>query len=124
MNRDMDLIRRIVLATSDLAPRQELSCLDGVTPEEFAAHAVWLEEAGLIKARITTFISGEPPDVEIERLTWDGCEFADSVRSETLWKKAKEQVIKPSASFSFGVLRDWLKAEIQQGFPTLRSVGN
>lgn len=22
------------------------------------------------------------------------------------------------------VLRDWLKAEIQQGFPTLRSVGN
>jgi len=52
-------------------------------------------------------------------LSW-GCEFVDAVRSDTLWNKAKDNIIKPASSFSFGVLRDWLKAEIAQGFPTTR----
>jgi len=58
-------------------------------------------------------------DMDIVRLTWEGCDFADAVRSDTLWKKAKEMVIKPTASFTFGLLKDWLKSEIAQGLPTL-----
>lgn len=33
--------------------------------------------------------------------------------------RRKSNVIKPTASFTFDVLRDWLKTEITQGLPTL-----
>lgn len=120
MKRDMDVIRQIALETSKLKYGEVLESLDGVEPVTFAMHAIWMKEAGLITASIQEFLSGEPPDAHIFRLTWDGCEFADSVRSDTLWRKAKESVIKPSTSFTFGLLKEWLSTEIREGFPTLR----
>ena len=122
MKRDMDLIRRITLATDELPPGKWLEEIEGVDPMVFAGHATWMEEAGLIKATITEYLDGGAA-VAVKRLTWDGCEFADSIRSDTVWNKAKESVIKPASSFTFGILRDWLKAEIQQGLPTLRTIG-
>jgi len=117
MKRDMDLIRRITLAASELPPDKSLRGIDGVDDVLFARHAIWMQEAGLVKAATD---DSDEPFAAIFRLTWDGCEFADSVRSDTLWRKAKENVLRPSMSFTFGVLREWLKAEIQQGLPTLR----
>ncbi|MCY1562785.1 hypothetical protein D9M68_1002340 [compost metagenome] len=52
-------------------------------------------------------------------MTWAGCEFADAIRNDTLWNKAKDKVIKPGMSFTFEVLTTWLKAEIQHGLPSL-----
>jgi hypothetical protein len=118
MNRDMDLIRRIALAAADAPHGTILQSLNGVDEADFSLHVEWMEEAGLVKAYIGESMAG-PKSAAIFRLTWDGCEFVDAVRSETLWKKAKTNVIKPGMSFTFGVLRDWLKAEIAQGLPTL-----
>lgn len=118
MKRDMDLIRRIALAVADAPHGIITQSLEGVSDSDFSLHAEWMQEAGLIKASVSQGLSG-PSTVFIFRLTWDGCEFVDAVRSDTLWKKAKENVIEPGMSFTFGVLRDWLKTEIQQGFPTL-----
>lgn len=119
MNRDMDIVRRIALETAELPPNMVLTSLDGIDQGVFAQHAIWMEEAGLIAAAIQTFHSGETPAVRISRLTWAGCDFADAARNDTLWAKAKEVVIKPTASFTFGLLKDWLVAEVKQGFPTL-----
>jgi len=119
MKRDMDLIRRMALAIAELPHDEPLTGLEGVDARDFVLHAVWMQEAGLIDAEVQESL-GAPPFVWIHRLTWDGCEFADAVRDETLWDKAKEKVIKPASSFSFGVLRDWLKAELLNGLPTLR----
>lgn len=121
MQRDMDLIRRIALATTSLESGEALEELDGVDPASFAMHVIWMEEAGLVRA-----ITQEPLGADDEpygvvlRLTWAGCEFADAVRSDTLWKKARDKVLMPSGSWTFGVLLDWLKAEIREGLPTLR----
>lgn len=122
MKRDMDLIRRIVLAVEDLPHRETLDKLEGVDPDDFALHAEWLAEAGLIKATINSSLSGTTAAF-IHRLTWDGCEFASSVRSDTLWKKAKESVLKPTGSFTFSILREWVANEIIEGFPALRGEG-
>lgn len=119
MKRDMDLIRRIALETADLSYGETLDGLDGVSSEEFFLHVVWMQEANLVQATADTFFDNTP-FAKVERLTWDGCEFADAVRSDTIWKKAKETVLKPATSFTFSVLREWLKTEIQQGLPTLR----
>ncbi len=32
-------------------------------------------------------------------------------------------VLKPAGSWTFDVLKEWLKAEITQGLPTLRGLG-
>ena len=119
MKRDMDIVRQIVLETADLQPNMLLTGLDNVDPWIFGQPVEWMAEAGLINASIHKFQSGEPPIARVQRLTWDGCDFADAVRSDTLWAKAKEMVIKPTASFTFGLLKDWIVAEVKQGFPTL-----
>lgn len=119
MKRDMDLIRRIALETAELPFGDTLSGMADVEHDVFAQHVIWMQEAGLVAAIVEEAL-GDEPFVEVHRLTWDGCEFADAVRSDTLWAKAKTSVIKPATSFTFSVLREWLKAEIQQGLPTLR----
>ena len=122
MQRDMDLIRRIVLATADLPAETALQALDGVDESEFVIHVIWLTEAGLVKA-VTSDGAINASYAHVQRLTWQGCELADAIRSDTLWAKAKTAVIKPSTSFTFDLLRDWLKAELMQGLPTLRTLG-
>ncbi|CAJ49061.1 DUF2513 domain-containing protein [Bordetella avium] len=121
MKRDMDLIRKIALAAEDLEYGTTLERLDGVSETDFFQHVQWMQEAGLVQANITQFLDGAGNAV-IFRLTWDGCEFADSVRDATIWRKAKDTVIKPTGSFTFGLLRDWLRQEIMQGLPTLRNL--
>jgi len=116
MNRDMDLIRRIALAVADLPHDKILKELEGVDERDFALHALWMQEAGLIVADLQkTTENTTPKSAWINRLTWDGCEFADAVRNDTLWNKAKATIIKPTSSFTFGVIRDWLKSEILNG---------
>lgn len=122
MKRDMDLIRRIALEAAELPYGYSLHALDGVSKEDFGQHVIWMQEAGLIKAVVQEYQSNDPPKARVLRLTWDGCEFADSVKSDTLWRKAKETVIKPTSSFTFGVIRDFLRQEILQGLPTLRGL--
>jgi len=43
-----------------------------------------------------------------------GNEFVDAMRDDTLWKKAKDSVIKPGASWTVKLLFEWLKTEIKQ----------
>lgn len=124
MKRDMDLIRQIVLATADLEYGAILTELPDVAPEVFATHVAWMDEAGLVKATHKEGGGGSMATfAAVFRLTWDGCEFADAVRSDTLWSKAKSNILKPGISFTFDVLKDWLKSEITQGLPTIRTLG-
>lgn len=125
MKRDMDLIRGIALQVADMEYGYVLSGMEdeGIDAATFGMHAIWMREAGLITAAIQEYQSGEPPSVQIARLTWDGCEFVDAIRDDTMWLKAKTNVLKPGMSFTFDVLKDWLKTEITQGLPTIRAMG-
>ncbi len=117
----MDLARRILLATAQQQHGDDLMGLPDVDGEDFALHVIWLQEAGLVKALVSETIG--PTHAYVQRLTWAGCDFVDAIQDDTLWAKAKAKVMKPAASFTFDVLKDWLKAEIAQGLPTLRTLG-
>lgn len=121
MKRDMDLARRILLAAAQQSHGEDLTELPGVENEDFALHVIWLEEAGLIKALVSETTG--PTHAYVQRLTWSGCDFVDAIQDDTLWSKAKAKVMKPAASFTFDILKDWLKTEIMQGLPTLRAPG-
>ncbi len=120
MKRDMDIVRRIALETAAMPFGAMLTGLDGESHDAFVAHVEWMTEAGLIVSLVHSQLSGDVGTACVLRLTWQGCEFVDAVGSDTLWEKAKRTVIRPSASWSFELLKDWLKAELREGFPTLR----
>ncbi|NMQ05282.1 DUF2513 domain-containing protein [Candidatus Accumulibacter phosphatis] len=121
MHRDMDIIRKIVLAVRD-AQAEYVNSVEGLPQEDFAFHAQLLEEAGLVAAAI----QGEGKRIArvavIYRLTWAGQDFADSIRDDTLWSKAKKTILKPSASWTFGILLEYLKFEIKRTVPGLDQI--
>lgn len=111
MKRDMDLIRKIVLEVRNATG--PVNVIEDVDTDTFAEHALLLQEAGLIEASIKVN-QHRPVAVVIWRLTWAGHDFAQSIVDDTLWRKAKENVIKPMASWTFSILVDYLKGEISR----------
>lgn len=121
MQRDMDVLRQILLAL-DSEGKVLLTGLDGMDKDVFCFHAQLLIEAGLAEGTLGAKNKGYPASAQLWRLTWEGYDFASTIREDTLWKKAKDVILKPSASWSFSVLRAYLKAEIIRKVPGLEEV--
>ena len=105
MKRDMDLARAILLAledSPDVAGGQAIT-VDGVSDLEVSYHVKLLHDAGLIEA----FDFSDQSDFKWvpQRLTWDGHEFLEAARSETIWIKAKQLVTDRVGGISFDVLK-------------------
>ena len=90
MQRDMDLIRKILItveeATSTLGTIEVK--IDGYTEQQIAYHVALLREAGLLHAVDLSSKSGLR--FLPTRLTWEGHEFLDAARNDSLWRKTKE----------------------------------
>jgi hypothetical protein len=114
MNRDMEAIRNIVIAIKNAT--STVDTVEGVKDDVFKFNAMLLIEAGLAKgtskqnSRTSTAI---PDVVIIHRLTWEGFDFADAIKDDTIWEKAKEIILKPTCSWTFGILLEYLKQEIK-----------
>jgi hypothetical protein len=120
MKRDFDLIRRILIEVEnkpagETIPEIRYPEYDGRTVDE---HIYLLHEAGLLKLQIISGMAGHK-QYEIIDLTWPGHDLLDAMKDDNLWIKAKEQVLKPGASFTFGLLLQWLevKAKEKLGLP-------
>jgi len=104
MQRDMDLVRAILLAIErhpdGFAP-QQLSIM-GYTPEQVGYHATLLKEAGLVEAIESTNYDDTSPMAIITRLTWQGHEFLEAARSPDIWSQAK-QLMHKAGGGSFAV---------------------
>jgi hypothetical protein len=113
MRRDMDLIREILLFTET---GQETSDNRNLSRQEVAYHFWLLKDAGYVDALIQRDEKNVPIGFHINSLTWEGHEFLDAMRDDTLWKKAKETFIKPGASWTAKLIFEWLKLELKQRF--------
>jgi hypothetical protein len=106
MKRDMDLARNILLALEEhehgYAPRTLV--IEGYTDEQIGYHAHLLHEAGLIDASDDSTRGSPSPQAIPLRLTWEGHEFLDAARSDTIWNQAKQKVAKTTGTVSFQVL--------------------
>lgn len=118
MKRDPEIIRQICLAMEAMPAGEWLIEIDGIEPEEFAQHTELLIDAGLVIASVKRMLGGHA-DVEIERLTWLGHDFAEACRSPGIWERAKKSVIAPGAAWTLDLLKEWLKAEVGKGFSAL-----
>lgn len=105
MKRDMDLIRTILLELEEADPTQgwyEIT-IPGRSEVEIAYHVRLMDEAGLIDAQDLSSNSGLV--WKAKRLTYDGHEFLDAARNDTLWNKAKDKVLSSAGTVTLEGLK-------------------
>ncbi len=110
MKRDMDLIRKLVLAIescSDGWPKEDLK-IDGYTADQIGYHAFLLVDAGLASGADVTSSGSSGPEYLLSHLTWAGHDFADACRDETIWRKAKATVRDKVGTVTFDVMKELL----------------
>jgi hypothetical protein len=102
MKRDIDLIRRILLDFENIpagsAPASWV--YEGYDEETVREHLVLLIESKLVKGQVVAAL-GCPEFPIPEKISWEGYDFLDASRDESLWTKAKSKFLNGTASFTF-----------------------
>jgi len=110
MKRDMNLIRELLLRVEDSKVELWVSNLeiDGYTDEEIAYNGYLMIDGGLAEGRQTTEHDGEggkrPVAQTLTNLTWEGHEFFDSIKNESVWKKILGHVQDKGGSAPFNAI--------------------
>jgi hypothetical protein len=110
VRRDLELIRKMVLAVEDASSGWAPHPLriDGYADARVGYHAYLLVDAGLAQGQDASTFESEGPEWYITCLTWAGHEFADASRDETRWKSAMGDVREKAGSVTLGVLTQLL----------------
>jgi hypothetical protein len=107
VKRDMELVRKILLETEEASnnPIEWIVLnIEGYEPEFVSYHVKMMAQADLIEAEDLTTIGSF--EWQPKSLRWEGHEFLDAVRNETVWAKTKEIVKSKGGSVGFEVLKE------------------
>ncbi|EDY18614.1 conserved hypothetical protein [Chthoniobacter flavus Ellin428] len=106
----MDIVRLILqwVEAGEMPPE-----LAEVSEQTRVYHFDVMVEAGLLKGHVVNGENGQAVGAAIQRLTWEGHDFLDASRDPTIWAKAKEKLLKPGLSWTFGILVEYLKHEVK-----------
>jgi len=109
MKREMDLVRKLVLAIED-SPHAFVGSLNvqGATEEQIGYHAYLLVDAGLAEGVDATDMESSGPEYQITHLTWAGHDFADACRNDDVWNKATRTISEKVGSVTFDVFKQVL----------------
>lgn len=115
MRRNLELLRKLVLAAED-APTRVLATgieIEGFTSEEVGYHSYLLVDAGLAEGTDIGTIHGFVPEWRLSHLTWAGHDFADAARDDSRWAKATAVVKEKAGTVTFDVLKQVLASLIK-----------
>ena len=118
MKRNWDLIRKILLKLEEKADiESELSSEDirGFDRHTVSYHYNILAQAGLIEIEDNSSIGDI--DYSAKSLTWQGHEFLDKIRNDSVWNKVKSTVQSKSLDLSFDVIKQVATATISAMLP-------
>lgn len=107
MQRDWEIIREILTCGEDVCGHGRM-----LQTSDFPAERIWeisyhielLNDAYLISANMFRPLAG-PPSFIVSRLTWDGHEFLDAIRSDTVWQKTKKSFVSSGISMTFDLVK-------------------
>lgn len=105
MTRDLELARRILLAVEahqEPVDNIELQ-FDGEDPERVSYHVKLLAQAGLIDAEDTSSMGHF--EWTPASLTWQGHEFLDAIRNESVWRTTKDIAADKGGALPFEVIK-------------------
>ena len=105
MKRDMELIRKILLAIEESEQTQGTIDLEmpDCEPQLVSYQIRLLAEAGLIEANDLS--TSHDFEWKPRSLTWAGHEFLDAARNDTVWNKAMSKLKEQAASAPFEIVR-------------------
>lgn len=118
MKRNWDTIRDILIRLEEMPPEKaglQLSDFSSENLHELAYHVELLIEAGLIHGQMSKTLGRGVPCFIIQRLTWEGHEFVDAIRSDTVWQKAKTSFVKEGLSMTFDLVKS-IATDIATGY--------
>ena len=105
MKRDFDLIRSILIQAEAVPAGtfpQTFNVPEGMTAQTLTEHIELMVSRGLIEGEVFSVVDGQ---FHVRKLTWEGHDFLDAARSDTVWKKAKEQLGKVGGSASLEIVK-------------------
>ena len=110
MKRDLELIRKLVLAVEDnpagFAPADIQ--IEGFTEDQIGYHSYLVVDAGLATGADVTTLESNGPEWKILHLTAAGHDFADACRDETNWRKAMGIVKMKAGSVTIDIMKQLL----------------
>ena len=105
MQRDMDLVREILLQTESAERPLDTQQFRGDwDADTVACHVELLKEAGFLDATILHG-GGRTLGARVNRLTWEGHDFLDTVRDDTTWSQTKTRIAQSVGSASLEVVK-------------------
>ena len=110
MKRDLDLIRKIVLAIEDQPTGYFINefTIEGYTPEQIGYHSYLIIDSGLAEGRDATSSIDSSPNWQLNNLTSAGHDFADAARNETTWNKATGIIKEKAGGVTLDILKQML----------------
>src|SRR4051812_26884804 len=112
MKRDMELVRGLLfLIEKQDSNHKQLKIPPEMDTEIAVYHLGIMEQAGFTKNNIK-YASNEPFLI-YSTLTWDGHDFLDSIKNDTIWTKTKEGIKSKGLELgqvSFSVLVEYAKS--------------
>ena len=107
MKRNWDTIRELLTKVEECttpADEVRLSHFPSERKAEISYHMALLIEANLVHGRISKTMGQEPHDFFAQRLTWNGHEFLDAIRNDTVWTKTKKAFRDKGMDMSFDLV--------------------
>ncbi len=112
MTRDMDLVRLILLRSAekpDPKPSRNTT-FDGYDCETVGYHICLLCQANFLDGFVPRLTNAHSyRHCMIGNLTWEGNEFLDAAKNDSLWNKAKRLVADKGAELTVDALKAALK---------------
>lgn len=108
MERNWDTIREILIRLEEKKPKDYCLQLGDFPSEkayEYSYHVELLIEAGLVYGEVSKTLGAHANDFLAIRQTWEGHEFLDAIRSDTVWNKAKDLFVKSGISMTFDLVK-------------------
>ncbi len=117
MKRDMSLVREILLEIEkDRAGDKLIDVLD-YPVEEIIYHVKIMNDYGLIEAKVVEVFSKKGSEFALETIkgiTWEGYDFLDDIRDETVWKKTSAHIKKTTGTASLEMVKEVAKTFVRE----------
>lgn len=109
MKRNLDLIREILLRIESNEQNATLSSSSfhdlNENNDVIDYHLYLLADAGYIEYLEVPIIGHYYPQIIVQWITNDGCDYLDSIRSPKIWAKTKEKLKDVGGQASFDVVK-------------------
>ena len=107
MKRHMDLIREILLAAEEQDEQwfAKMLELEGWEQCDIVYNVGLAIDAGFLEAEDASLLGHDGKDFVVEKLTFQGHDFLDQIRDESVWKKVKSIAAEKGVDLTVDVVK-------------------